>query len=310
MKKLINEKGTLAAMISAVIIITAGVLIYIAKTSSNAENTETPSAKTEDTIVGRVGEVAITKDELYDYMVQQNGEAALNSLIADKILELEAKNQNITVTQEEIKKEVDDMIEENGGEEYFNQVLEYYGYTIDEMKSNVEKNLMIKKLLEPTIEITENEMKKYFEENKESFNVEEQVNASHIIVETEETAKEVKEKLNAGGDFAELAKEYSTDASASTGGNLGFFPRGQMVKEFEDAAFALEVGQISDIVKTEFGYHIIKVIEKKEAKEANYEESKQEIRKALLEDKLPTEYNTWLEKKRTEYVIENSLQQK
>jgi foldase protein PrsA len=302
-----NGKGPLAAMLAVVVIVTAAVLIYIAKTPSTSAETETPSTKTEDNVVGRVGDLTITKDELYDVLVKQNGQAALDSLVADKIIELEVKKQNINITKEDIQKEIDKMVESNGGQEAFDQALLNYGYTMDDINKNVEKNLVIMKLLGSSIEVTEDEMKAYFEEKKDTFNVKEQVNASHILVETEEKAKEVKEKLNAGGDFAELAKEYSTDGSASLGGNLGFFSRGDMVKEFEDTAFSLEVGKVSDPVKTEFGYHIIKVIEKKAAKEANYEENKEQIKDTILNEKLPTEYNTWIEKKYTEYKIEKLL---
>jgi foldase protein PrsA len=123
-------------------------------------------------------------------------------------------------------------------------------------------------------------------------------------------AKEVKDKLAAGADFAELAKEYSKDeGNKNQGGDLGFFSRGDMVEPFENAAFSLEIGKISEPVQTEFGFHIIKVVEKKEAKAATYEENKEQVKEVLMSEKLPAAYETWIQEKMGEYKIENYLNQ-
>lgn len=260
-------------------------------------------------VVAKVNDVEITKDELYEFLVAQYGSEALNSLISEKIVDLEVEKQNIKVTDEDIQAKIDNLKASYGGEAAFNSALDYYGYTMDALTEDIKMNIKIEKLITPNITISDEEMQNYFEQNKDLLDQQEEVWASHILVETEEEAKEVKEKLSSGGDFSELAKEYSLDESNKDyGGDLGFFGRGEMVSEFEDVAFSLAAGEISDPVQTKFGYHIIKVEEKREAKEANYEELKQDIREILLNSKLPEAYNTWYQEKLNEYNIDSYLE--
>jgi foldase protein PrsA len=267
------------------------------------------SAISKDKAVAKINGEGISKDELYEVMVEQYGAATVEQLIADKIVASEAKKEKITISDEELNEEVDKLKESYGGEEVFNQVLASNNTTVDVLKEDLKNYLTMRKLIEPQIEISDEELQTYFDENKDSLGEAEQVKASHILVEDEAVAKEIKQKLADGTDFAELAKEYSTDeGSKESGGELGFFPRGTMVTEFEDVAFALPVNQISEPVKSEYGYHIIMVEEKKEAKEANYDDSKAAIKETLIDQKLETEYSVWLEDKKKDYDIENSLE--
>src|SRR6266851_2410421 len=124
---------------------------------------------------------------------------------------------------------------------------------------------------------TDDAMKKVYEEASKQITGEQEVHARHILVETEDEAKAVKAELDKGGDFAELAKKKSKDPGASDGGDLGFFTKDQMVPEFSTVAFALEPGKISDPVKSQFGWHIIKVEEKRNRKAPEFEQVKAQI---------------------------------
>ncbi|URT71684.1 peptidylprolyl isomerase [Cytobacillus firmus] len=263
----------------------------------------------EDDAAATVNGEEISRDELHERLVDQYGQELLDSLITEKVIDQEAKKENVKVTQEEINEEKAVYAESYGGEDALKQTLESSGLTMADFEEDIESYLATKKLLEPRIEISEEDMKAYFDENKDSFAQEEQVSASHILVEDEKTANEVIEKLKDGGDFAELAAEYSTDESnKDAGGDLGFFGKGDMVEEFEKVAFALEPGKISEPVKTEYGYHVIRVAEKQEAKEAVYEDVKEEVKNTLFETEMQTEYTAWLEEKFEEYEIKHYLE--
>jgi foldase protein PrsA len=258
--------------------------------------------------VATVGSEKITKDDLYTYMVKQSGQQALDALISEKIIELEAKKNNVKVEASEIDEEIATYEEMYGGKESLEAALASSGFDMDYLRGNIETNLMIKKILEPTIEITEAEISDYFTQNKASFDQQEQVSARHILVETVETANEVLDKLNSGEDFETLASEYSIDTSnKDSGGALGFFGRGQMVPAFEEAAFGAEIGKVVGPVETDYGYHLLIVDEKVEAVEATLEDKKEEVRDTLLDQKIQSQVTTWLDEKYQEYNINISL---
>ncbi len=267
----------------------------------------TGCSKSSEEVVAKVGDVSITKDEFYDHLVKQNGKEALDALISDKIIELEIGKAKIDITEEEVAAEFKKMQDYYGGAEVLAQTMESYKMTMDEMNENIKLNLSMKELVGSDVKITDEEIAGFYAENAEMFNQKEQVDASHILVETEELANEVIGKLNAGEKFEDLAKEYSKDGSKEMGGKLGFFGRGEMVEAFDKVAFALPVGEISTPVKSEFGYHIIKVNEKKEAKTGSVESSKEEIKEMVLESKIPEAFKAWYEVKLTEYKVVNNL---
>jgi peptidyl-prolyl cis-trans isomerase C len=124
---------------------------------------------------------------------------------------------------------------------------------------------------------TDEAMKKVYDDASKQITGEQEVHARHILVETEDEAKQVEEELKKGADFAELAKKKSKDPGASDGGDLGFFTKDQMVPEFSTVAFALEPGKISDPVKSQFGWHVIKVEEKRARKAPEFEQVKAQI---------------------------------
>lgn len=149
--------------------------------------------------------------------------------------------------------------------------------------------------------VDEAEAKKVYEENVSKLKPEQEIKARHILVETEDEAKDIKTQLAKGADFAALAAEKSKDKNAE-GGDLGYFTRGQMLKPFEDAAFALDVGQVSDPVKTSFGWHIIEVEDKRDQKLPAFEDVKEPIMGQLVVRKAQTVVTGLREKAKIEIL--------
>lgn len=260
--------------------------------------------------VATVNGTAIEKDALYEQMIKTGGAEALELMISDEIIRQEAEKADIKITQKEIDAEMAVYEENYGGAEGLAAAIETSGMTMEDLKEEMETYLKIEKLIGPDIEITDEAIQTYFEENKATLGQSAQVEASHILTETKEQADEVAKKLADGGDFAELAAEYSIDtATAENGGDLGSFGEGEMAAEFEEAAFAMRPDEISAPVETEFGFHIIKVTGKTEAAEATLENSKEKIKEVLFDEALNTEYAAWLAEKQESYEIKNNLNQ-
>lgn len=212
-------------------------------------------------VTSEVGDV--TKEDLYEEMKTSIGEQAIQILMIEKVLAEEYE-----VTDEEVQAEIDSSKEEMG--ENYEAFLEQNNQTEESYKKVVRLNLLQEKALTDGVEVTDEEIQaQYDRQNSE-------LNARHILVADEETAATVKEELDGGADFAELAQEYSTDGSASEGGDLGWFGVGAMVPEFEQAAYDLEVDEISEPVQSQFGFHIIQVTEKRELEGAEPLEGQEE----------------------------------
>lgn len=198
----------------------------------------------------------------------------IESLIEAEILVLKAKGmKNIKVEEKEIDEQLEATKANFTTEEEFNTALEQSGMTLDDLKANIEKNLYVTKLIsdytDNQVTVTDEEIQKYYDENIATYTKKPGANIYHILVDSEEKANEVLEKYNAGTSFSDLAAEYGTDGTASQGGALGFieYDTTSYDADFMAGAKKLGEGEVSAPVKTQFGWHIIKVdgIQKEEA---------------------------------------------
>ncbi len=246
--------------------------------------------------------------------VQQKKEfekSILDQLINDKLYEQEAKKMKIKVTDKEVEDEVNKTKKRFPDEKAFEKALKDAQFTEDDLNDFIRKNLLVKRVNEKVvgkIEITDKETKEYYDQNMDQFKDPEQVQTSHILVETEEEANNVKAEIDGGLAFADAAKEHSTDpASKDKGGDLGQVQKGMMAPEFEEAAFAGSAGELVGPIKTQFGYHLILVGEKTEEKQKTYEESLDSIKQMLKAQKETDKIKKWLDEVKKKSTIKKYI---
>ncbi len=173
---------------------------------------------------------------------------------------------------------------------------------LDIMKFELLKQFGMRKLFED-IEVSSEEAFEYYKAHRSDFKTEESIQAKHILVDNPEKAEQIYWDLKKGLFFEEAAKQYSSCPSASVGGDLGHFSRGQMVPEFEEAAFKLEANEISKPVKTQFGYHIIKLVERKKAGTSDFDEVEEQIKNILTGSKQNSKYVEESKRLRENYTV-------
>lgn len=292
-----------------------------------------------DPVIAKVNDAEIHQSEL-DHQISRvtRGQApapdqlagikksAFNDLVSGHLLLQEAGRRGISASPEEIQQQVSNIEQRAGGTEGLNKVLADNHLTREQFQEGLTRDITISKLVQaaiPSEKVTPEEEHAFYDGNPELFAAPESLHARHILIRTDKDATaeqkaEAKKKadglleqVKAGGDFAALAQEHSEDpGSAPKGGDLGTFPRGRMVQPFEQAAFALKPGQVSEVVETQFGYHIIKVEEKLAPSKRTFEEVEPSIAQYLGQKKQRgkiEEFVTALRSKATVEVLDDSL---
>ena len=243
------------------------------------------------------------RGRVQDSQVLSLKKRVLDQLIDRQLIEQEMKERGLMeqVSDKKIEERLDKIVQDSkfNSKEELEQRLKQAGRSLDGIRSQLKKSLAMQKLFDEVlkdIEITDKEVAENYEE----------VSASHILIRTKnksdqkakQKAEEALEEIEAGTEFSKVAKEYSEGPSAKKGGKLGSFGHGKMVKAFEDEAFNLEEGEISDPIKTKFGYHVIKVTDKKEAEGEEFENQKSKIKNKLLNEKKKKAFDKWISGKR------------
>lgn len=247
----------------------------------------------QDTVLATVEGKEITQQDVFKFLNELGPQAAAQFQSPEGIKQIveELVNQEVIYLN---------AIENNLNED------EEFITEMEKVKSIVLKQYAINKLLSD-VSATEGEVTEYYNDHKEQFKKPESVRASHILVKEEEEANKIIDELNNGLSFEEAAGKYSQCPSKSNGGDLGEFTRGKMVPEFERVAFKLEVGELSEPVKTQFGYHLIKVVDKKEAGIKSLEEAKGQITQQVTGLKQQEKYLNKTNELRNKYEIKRNM---
>lgn len=247
----------------------------------------------------------------------------LDNLINLELLYQEAQRNGLGPDKAAINEQLQEMKKEFSNEAEFEGVLAKMNISEVDLRSKLKKNMAIQQFIDrqfaQKVTISGEETKSYYDSHLDSFKQPEEVKASHILIKIDSQAKEsqktearkkleeVQKKLNKGDDFAALAKEFSQGPSSAKGGDLGYFRRGQMVKPFEEAAFALRPGEVSDIVETRFGYHLIKVFDKRPETTMAFKDIKEKLQQYLKQGKVREQVSAYVEELKGKAKVERPL---
>lgn len=247
----------------------------------------------------------------------------LESLISRELLYQESQKKGIKAEKETIREEFTRLRNRFPSEDEFKNALSRMDLSEADLESQIERGLVIQEFIDKQfaqkVTVADKEVKAYYDSHPDSFKQPEQVRASHILIKVDPQAdesqkaaarkklEEIRRRLQAGEDFVALAREFSEGPTSVKGGDLGYFRRGQMVKPFEDTAFALKTGELSDIVETRFGCHLIKVTEKKPETIVAYADIKERLQQHLKEEKVQEKVNTYVEELKGKAKVERFL---
>lgn len=247
----------------------------------------------------------------------------MENLIDRELLYQESRKKGVTVDASVTDEQFNKWKKQFSNDEELKNALSQMNLSTAEVKNQIKQRMTVQRFIEDQvvkkINVTEKELKTYYESHLDSFKRGEEVRASHILIKVDPSAEEskkkearekiemVQKKLQKGEEFTSLAKEFSKCPSSSNGGDLGYFTRGKMVGPFDKVAFTLKPGEVSNIVETEFGYHLIKVIDKKPATTAGFEEIKSKIEQYLKQKKIREEITLYTKKIKEKAKVERFL---
>ena len=244
----------------------------------------------------------------------------LEGLINVELLYQEAQMQGAKVSDEAINKQLDTVKSRFPNEDEFKSSLTKMNLTEAELITQIKRALTVQQFIDKKfvqkVTVSDKETRTYYDSNQAAFKQPEQVKASHILIKVGPQAdepqkvaarkkvEEIQQRVQKGEDFAVLAKEFSEGPSSAKGGDLGYFRKGQMMKPFEEAAFALKPGEVSDIVETSFGYHLIKLADKKPESTIAYEDIKDKIQAYLKQKKVREQVDQYVKDLRGKSKVE------
>ncbi len=274
--------------------------------------------------MGRVLQRLSSKGKpLSDSRVSEIKKEVLENLINSELLYQESQKQGITVDEVAVNEQLRKLKERFPSEAEFKSALSKANLSEDAVKSQLKRGMAIQRFIDNQFvqksKVSDKESRAYYDSHPDLFKQPEQVRASHILIKVDPGADEsqkvearkkmekIQGKVQKGEDFAALAKEFSEGPSSAKGGDLGYFRRGQMVKPFEEKAFALQPGEVSDIVETQFGYHLIKVMDKKPETTIAYEDIKDRLKQHLKREKVQKDLKLYVEKLKEKAKVERFL---
>jgi peptidyl-prolyl cis-trans isomerase C len=286
-------------------------------------------------VIAKVNGESVTRTELEDYVRNLEGQAGspipadqrdriyrgvIDQLVGYKLLVQEAKARKVVVADADVDARIAEVKKQFPSEDLFMQTLIDRKMTVDQIKADARRDMSIARLIEaeiaPRVAVKPGQVEEFYKSNPDKFLQPERVRASHILIATAENAdaaskaqakakaQQILKDVKAGKDFATLARQHSQDGSAVNGGDLGFFPQGQMVGPFNDAAFSLKPGATSDLVETQFGYHIIRVAEKQPARTVPLEEVRPRIEEFLQHQNRESETESFVKALRAKSKVE------